>query len=182
MVEELKELQKTKDLSEVFNNEDIEIAIFLLDFGSLMEDFENFFDYVEITENGGYSKNPSLNEELSTMQDRINYMRTTINSLKTRLQQLQSQPSTSQHAKVFESPLKFAARFPNFAEIVVETIRFRENPDKNPAKLLPLINRLEYELQQLPKNESNPMNERLEALLNGLKNQRKKLLKKLENQ
>uniref|UniRef100_A0A914DK19 Uncharacterized protein n=1 Tax=Acrobeloides nanus TaxID=290746 RepID=A0A914DK19_9BILA len=181
MVEDLKELQKTKDLSEVFNNEDIEIAIFLLDFGSLMEDFENFFDYVEITENGGYSKNPSLNEELSTMQDRINYMRTTIDSLKTRLQQLQSQPSTSQHAKVFESPLKFAARFPNFAEIVVETIRFRENSDKNPAKLLPLINRLEYELQQLPKNESNPMNERLEALLNGLKNQRKKLLKKLEN-
>ena len=53
MVEELKELQKTKDLSEVFNNEDIEVAIFLLDFGSLMEDFENFFDYVEITERGG---------------------------------------------------------------------------------------------------------------------------------
>jgi hypothetical protein len=52
-IEELKELQKTNDLSEVFNNKDIEMAIFLLDFGNLMEDFGNFFDYMRITENGG---------------------------------------------------------------------------------------------------------------------------------
>lgn len=52
-IESLQQLTRTKDLSSVFNNEDIEMATFLLDFGNLMEDFGNFFDYLSITESGG---------------------------------------------------------------------------------------------------------------------------------
>ena len=52
-IDETYQAQKTKDLSEVFNNKDVELAIFLLDFGNLMEDFGNFFEYMRITENGG---------------------------------------------------------------------------------------------------------------------------------
>lgn len=121
-----------------------------------------------------------MNDELATMKERIDYMRSTIGRLNQRLQTFKSNPLTSLKAKVFESPMKYAERFPNFAEIVVETIKFQETSDRNPSKLLPLIDRLETELKELPKHDDDPMNARLQALLGGLRHMKEKLQKFVE--
>uniref|UniRef100_A0A914E803 Uncharacterized protein n=1 Tax=Acrobeloides nanus TaxID=290746 RepID=A0A914E803_9BILA len=122
------QIERDYDASDV-NNTFTNASFSLVEYTKLVYEFASFYDYFEVDDNG------ELVAEITP--DVIKAMNKIVDSLKERVKHIKS-------ADQFPSNGEFA---PLFAELYFETVSLNNDPKRNPARALYLINEMDNQIE-----------------------------------